>query len=59
MAAKSFKPCADCPSAAACKKAGKCMMKEKKMAKGGMPKKGSPDLVIMLGVAPAKKKAKK
>lgn len=28
--AKTFKPCAGCPSPAACAKAGKCMM-----AKGG------------------------
>lgn len=56
MAEKAFKPCEGCPSKAACKKAGKCMMKEKKMAKGGKV----PALAIMIGVpAPMKKKAKK
>jgi hypothetical protein len=36
--AKTFKPCAGCPSPAACAKAGKCMMAEskpKKMMGGG------------------------
>ena len=27
---KEFKPCPGCPTLAKCKKAGKCMMKEKK-----------------------------
>lgn len=31
---KAFKPCANCPSPAKCKAAGKCLMKTKKAAAG-------------------------
>jgi hypothetical protein len=56
--AKTFKPCAGCPTPAKCKAAGKCLMKEgsKKMAKGGAPK--GPTVMIAIAVpkkAPAKK----
>jgi hypothetical protein len=54
--AKAFKPCAGCPSPAKCKAAGKCLMKENKKSKGGMPKAGPS---VMVAIAIPKAKAKK
>jgi hypothetical protein len=47
--AKAFKPCAGCPSPAKCKKAGKCLMKEK----GAAGK--APSLMIAIAIPKAKK----
>jgi hypothetical protein len=63
-----MKTCAGCPNPAACAKAGKCLMKEKKMymggmaqktamAKGGMAKKPAAGVAIMIAM-PAKAKGK-
>jgi hypothetical protein len=49
-----MKTCAGCPNPAACKKAGKCLMAEKKMAKG---KKPGAAVAIMIAM-PAKGKGK-
>jgi hypothetical protein len=57
-AAKAFKPCSGCPTPAKCKKAGKCLMKEKaKMPSKGSKKPTGGMLVIpvRLAKAPAKK----
>lgn len=53
MATSKFKPCEDCPTPAACKKAGKCLNKEK--GKG----KGMGVTIVLMAGAPVKKKAKK
>lgn len=57
MPAKKFMPCEGCPSPAACKKAGKCLMSNKanKPKRGG---KGEVAIMIAVGM-PAKKKARK
>jgi hypothetical protein len=57
MPAKKFMPCEGCPSPAACKKAGKCLMSDK----ANKPKRGGKgDLALMIAVGvPAKKKARK
>ncbi len=54
MPAKKFMPCEGCPNPAACKKAGKCMMKDKakKPQRGG---KGSVAIMVAVGV-PKKRK---
>lgn len=52
-----MKTCAGCPNPAACAKAGKCMMAEKKMAKGGAVKKPGAAVAIMIAM-PAKGKGK-
>jgi len=55
---KGFKPCSGCPTPAKCKKAGKCLMKEKaKMPSKGSKKSSTGMLVIpvRLAKAPAKK----
>lgn len=55
---KAFKPCSGCPTPARCKKAGKCLMKEKaKMPSKGSKKTSTGMLVIpvRLAKAPAKK----
>lgn len=54
-----MKTCAGCPNPAACAKAGKCLMKEKKMAKGGAVKGKKPAAGIAIMIAmPAKGKGK-
>jgi hypothetical protein len=53
MPAKKFMPCEDCPSPAACKKAGKCMMTSSKAKK---PQRGGKQaLAIMVAVGVPKK----
>jgi hypothetical protein len=57
-AVKAFKPCSGCPTPAKCKKAGKCLMKEKaKMPSKGSKKASEGMLVIPVRLAksPAKK----
>ena len=64
-----MKTCAGCPNPAACKKAGKCLMAEKKMnyggavnpmmAKGGAVKGKKPGAAVAIMIAmPAKGKGK-
>jgi hypothetical protein len=53
-----MKTCAGCPNPAACKKAGKCLMAEKKMAKGGAVKKKPGAAVAIMIAMPAKGKGK-
>lgn len=54
-----MKACAGCPNPAACKKAGKCLMAEKKMAKGGAVKGKKPAAAVAIMIAmPAKGKGK-
>jgi hypothetical protein len=53
-----MKTCAGCPNPAACKKAGKCLMAEKKMAKGGAVKGKKPAAVAIMIAMPAKGKGK-
>lgn len=51
--------CEGCPNPAACKKAGKCLMAEKKMAKGGDVKGKKPGAAVAIMIAmPAKGKGK-
>jgi hypothetical protein len=55
---KGFKPCSGCPTPAKCKKAGKCLIKEK----AKMPSKGSkkaPEGMLVIPVRLAKSTAKK
>jgi hypothetical protein len=55
---KGFKPCSGCPTPAKCKKAGKCLMKEK----AKMPSKGSKKAsegMLVIPVRLAKSTAKK
>jgi hypothetical protein len=55
---KNFKPCAGCPSPAKCKKAGKCLMKEKGMSKankGVAGKAKGPSVMIAIAIPKAKK----
>lgn len=52
MAAKKFMPCEGCPSPAACKKAGKCMMKA---GKANKPQRGKKELAILIAVGVPKK----
>lgn len=57
MPAKKFMPCEGCPSPAACKKAGKCMMKSEKANK---PARGKDKGVsVLIAVAMPKKGKKK
>jgi hypothetical protein len=60
-AVKGFKPCPGCPTPAKCKKAGKCLMKEKaKMPSKGSKKASAGMLVIPVRLAkPPAKKGKK
>jgi len=55
-----MKACAGCPNPAACAKAGKCMMADKKkMAKGGAVKGKKPGAAVAIMIAmPAKGKGK-
>lgn len=53
-----MKTCSGCPNPAACKKAGKCMMGEKKMAKGGAVKGKKPAAIAIMIAMPAKGKGK-
>lgn len=55
MAAKKFMPCEGCPSPAACKKAGKCMMKAEKANK---PARGSKGVAVLIAVGVPKGKRK-
>lgn len=57
MPAKKFMPCEGCPSPAACKKAGKCMMKSDKANK---PVRGAKSgIAVMIAVGMPKKGKKK
>lgn len=56
MAAKKFMPCEGCPSPAACKKAGKCMMKADKANKPVRGAKGSVAIMVAVGMPKGKKK---
>lgn len=53
MATSKFVPHEGCPTPAACKKAGKCLGKEK------MKKEAKGIAVVLMMAAPAKKKTKK
>lgn len=54
-----MKTCAGCPNPAACAKAGKCLMAEKKMAKGGAVKGKKPSAAVAIMIAmPTKPKGK-
>ena len=52
MPAKKFMPCEGCPNPAACKKAGKCMMKDK----ANKPQRGGKGVAIMVAVVVPKKR---
>ena len=56
MPAKKFMPCEGCPSPAACKKAGKCMMKADKANKPARGKDKGVSVLIAVGMP---KKGKK
>ena len=54
-----MKACAGCPNPAACAKAGKCLMADKKkMAKGGAVKGKKPAAIAVMIAMPAKGKGK-
>lgn len=57
MAAKKFMPCEGCPSPAACKKAGKCMMKADKANKPVRGAKGSVAIMVAVGMPKGKKRS--
>ena len=55
MPAKKFMPCEGCSSPAACKKAGKCMMKSEKANK---PARGAKGVAVLIAVGTPKKMKK-
>lgn len=56
MPAKKFMPCEGCSSPAACKKAGKCMMKGEKANKPARGAKGGIAVMIAVGMPKGKRK---
>jgi len=54
MPASKMKMCEGCPSPAACKKAGKCLMKDK----ANKPQRGAKGMAVLIAVGMPKKKGR-